>query len=105
MGVPYSQTIAGSGGTSPYTFGVTSGALPPGLTLTAAGLLSGTPTSAGTSTFTIRGTDAAGCAQTISYSIIASLAVPTLAGWELIALAMLLMLIGVMAMHRRTDQC
>lgn len=66
----YSQTIVGSGGTAPYTFAVTSGALPTGLTLTPAGVLAGTPTTAGTASFTIRGTDANGCFATVAYSIV-----------------------------------
>src|SRR6185312_6936794 len=61
VGVAYSQTIVGSGGNAPYSFGVTSGTLPAGVTLTAAGLLAGTPTTAGSSTFTIRGTDVDAC--------------------------------------------
>jgi hypothetical protein len=61
VGVAYSQTLTGSGGTAPYTFTVRSGTLPAGLTLTPAGLLSGTPTTAGSSTVVIRGTDANGC--------------------------------------------
>src|SRR5205814_1237478 len=44
IGTSYSQTLTGSGGTSPYTFAITAGSLPNGLTLTTAGLLSGTPT-------------------------------------------------------------
>ena len=59
IGVAYSQQIQASGGTTPYAFTVI-GALPPGLTLSPAGVLSGTPTSAGTSTFNIRATDANG---------------------------------------------
>jgi hypothetical protein len=61
VGIPYSQTITASGGTTPYTFAVTAGALPPGLSLSSAGLLSGTLTSAGNYTFTVTATDAAGC--------------------------------------------
>ena len=45
----------------PQPAGDASGALPAGLTLTAAGVLSGTPTTAGITVFTIRGTDASGC--------------------------------------------
>ena len=70
VGIAYSQTIAGSGGTAPYGFSVTAGTLPAGLTLTAAGALAGTPTSAGTSTFTIRGTDANGCVGSVAYTIV-----------------------------------
>jgi len=57
QGVAYSQTLTASGGTAPYTFSFT-GALPTGLTLTPAGLLSGTPTATGPFTFTVTATDA-----------------------------------------------
>ncbi len=53
----YNQTITASGGTGPYGFAVTAGALPAGLTLSPAGLLSGTPTAGGTFNFTITATD------------------------------------------------
>jgi uncharacterized protein YhjY with autotransporter beta-barrel domain len=56
-GVAYSQAITASGGTAPYTYAVTSGALPPGLTLSAAGVLSGTPNGDGTFNVTITATD------------------------------------------------
>ena len=52
-----SQQIAAAGGTSPYSFAVTAGTLPPGLTLSAAGALRGTPTIPGSYTFTITATD------------------------------------------------
>ena len=78
VGVPYSQTITGSGGTAPYTFTVTSGALPAGLTLTPAGVVSGTPTANAISTFTIRGTDANGCFAELTYVVLIAAAVPTL---------------------------
>jgi hypothetical protein len=77
VGSPYSQTIVGSGGTPPYTFSVTVGTLPAGLTLTSAGVLAGTPTTTGTSTFTIRGTDAnklASCFAELSYTILVNAA-------------------------------
>jgi hypothetical protein len=70
VGTAYSVTITGNGGTAPYTFGVTSGALPTGLTLTAPGVLAGTPATAATSTFTVRGTDANGCFASVTYSIV-----------------------------------
>lgn len=49
VGTPYSFTFgAPTGGVGPYTFSVTAGSsLPPGLALSAAGVLSGTPTTAG----------------------------------------------------------
>src|ERR1017187_6785291 len=60
VGVPFnSGPITVTGGTSPYTFSIGSGSLPPGLTLnTSTGAVTGTPTAAGT--FTIKVTDADG---------------------------------------------
>jgi len=55
----YTQTLAASGGTAPYTWTVTAGsALPTGLTLSSAGVISGTPTVEGTFTTSITVTDA-----------------------------------------------
>lgn len=56
----YSQSLAASGGTSTYTWSVTSGSLPTGLTLSSGGALSGTPTVGGTFNFTVTATDGAG---------------------------------------------
>lgn len=67
--VPYSVQLSATGGTAPYTFAVTSGALPAGLTLSTAGLLSGTPTAPGTFTFTVTATDDAGCTGFRVYTI------------------------------------
>ncbi|AVF40216.1 autotransporter outer membrane beta-barrel domain-containing protein [Pandoraea apista] len=58
-GQAYRQTITASGGTLPYRFTVTNGALPAGLSLDpVSGLLAGTPLTTGVSTFTITATDA-----------------------------------------------
>jgi large repetitive protein len=55
--VSYQETITATGGAAPYTFSVTSGALPPGLSMSpSTGVISGTPT-AGSYTFTITATD------------------------------------------------
>lgn len=59
VGVAYSQSINASGGVAPYSFAVTSGTLPAGLTLQADGALSGTPTAAGAFNFTVTATDSA----------------------------------------------
>lgn len=56
-GSSVSQSITASGGTSPYTYAITSGALPQGLNLSSNGALSGTPTTAGAYSFTITATD------------------------------------------------
>ena len=61
IGQPYSTTLAAEGGTQPYTWTVTGGALPPGLTLDGeAGIIAGTPTTAGTFGFVVTVTDANG---------------------------------------------
>lgn len=46
---PYSATLAATGGSGSYTWTTVSGTLPDGVTLSAGGVLSGTPTAAGTS--------------------------------------------------------
>ena len=58
--VAYSTTLAASGGIAPLTWSIALGTLPAGITLSTTGLLSGTPTASGTSTFTVRATDGAG---------------------------------------------
>jgi hypothetical protein len=57
VGASYSQTLAATGGTTPYVWTPASGTLPAGLTLSAGGMISGTPTAAGTSNFTVQVTD------------------------------------------------
>jgi len=55
VGTPYSTTLAASGGTGALSWSVVSGTLPGGVTLKSpTGQLTGNPTTAGTSTFTIR---------------------------------------------------
>jgi len=56
----YNQTVTASGGTAPYTYAVTAGALPAGMTLSSAGALSGTPAAGGSFNFTITATDSTG---------------------------------------------
>jgi len=70
VGTPYNQTVSASGGASPYTFSVTSGALPGGLILNASsGAITGTPNIAGTSNFSITATDTNGCSGTRLYTM------------------------------------
>lgn len=59
-GVQYSTTITTTGGVQPVQYTLASGSLPPGLALNTAGTILGTPTSHGTSTFTINVTDNVG---------------------------------------------
>lgn len=56
-GSAYSETITAQGGTSPYTFAVTAGALPTGTSMSSGGVISGTATAAGTFSFTVTVTD------------------------------------------------
>ena len=54
VGQSYSQTLAATGGSGAKTWSVTSGSLPAGLSLSSAGVISGTPTTAQTSGFTVQ---------------------------------------------------
>jgi hypothetical protein len=69
VGVSYSDTLAASSGTAPYSWAVTAGALPPGLALSTGGVLSGTPTTAGSYTFTVTVTDANSLTASASYTV------------------------------------
>lgn len=103
VGQAFSQTLTASGGTAPYTFSVAAGALPTGLTLSAAGglgLIAGTPTANGTYTFTIRATDALGCLVDVPYTVIITTAVPTMPEMFLILLALVLTSVGYMHLRK-----
>ena len=72
-GTPYSATVAAAGGTTPYTFAVSSGSLPAGLLLDAStGVISGTPSSTGSRTFTIKVTDKNSLVATKEFTITVS---------------------------------
>jgi len=80
IGTAYSQTLTTTGGTAPYTYALDSGALPAGLTLSNAGVLSGTPTAAGTFNFVVRSTDSTGgTAATATRSYALTIAAATIA--------------------------
>ncbi|WP_338873119.1 putative Ig domain-containing protein [Myxococcus stipitatus] len=59
-GEPYTTTLASSGGKAPFSWRVSQGVLPSGLSLSSDGVISGTPTTAGTSSFNVVVEDAAG---------------------------------------------
>ena len=67
-GTSYSASLSASGGTPGYTWSIASGSLPAGLTISSAGVISGTPTASGTSTFTVAVKDSGSPAQTASVS-------------------------------------
>ncbi|GAB3843873.1 hypothetical protein GCM10028822_00530 [Hymenobacter terrigena] len=79
QGTAYSQTITASGGTAPYSYAITAGALPTGLTLSTGGVLAGTPTGNGTSNFTVTATDAFGSTGAQAYTLV--IATPALVTW------------------------
>jgi hypothetical protein len=55
----YSETLIADGGTPPYSWSIASGNLPAGLSLSSAGLISGTPSAAGSYAFSVAVADAA----------------------------------------------
>lgn len=65
-----SFTLSASGGTSPYTWSATG--LPPGVSISSAGTVSGTPTTAGTYSVTASATDSKGAAGTTSFTFTVS---------------------------------
>ena len=70
-GENYSQTLTATGGQAPYSWTNISGALPPGLTLSTNGVISGTPAFTGTSNLIVMVTDAASntATQTLTLTI------------------------------------
>lgn len=73
VGDPYEQTLTSSGGTGAKTWTKT-GTLPAGLTLSAAGVLSGTPTAAGTPSITFKVTDSATPAVAVTKALVVTVA-------------------------------
>ncbi len=78
VGTVYNQTLTAAGGATPYSFNVSAGALPPGLSLSAAGQLTGTPTASGPAPFTIKATDANGCEGISQYTLTINALCPTI---------------------------
>ena len=70
VGAAYTTvTFQATGGTSPYHYAISGGALPAGMSLSAAGLLTGTPTAGGTFSFTVLVTDAESVTGSQTYSL------------------------------------
>ncbi|HEU4819463.1 beta strand repeat-containing protein, partial [Janthinobacterium sp.] len=79
IGVPYSQAMSASGGVAPYTYALDSGTLPPGITVSSSGVISGTVTATGAYVFAIKVTDStSGTPLTVTKNYSVSIAVPTL---------------------------
>jgi hypothetical protein len=60
LSASYTQQLTTILGAAPVSFSLSAGAMPPGMTLSLAGLVSGTPSMAAIFDFTVRATDAAG---------------------------------------------
>ena len=69
QGSSYSDSLSATGGSLPYTWSLASGSLPAGVSLDAAGNLSGTPSATGTSSFSVRVNDAASHTATANLAL------------------------------------
>ena len=83
-GVVYDERILAFGGDRPYTYSRIGGSLPPGLTLTSAGYLQGTPTTGGRYQFDVRAVDANSCSGSRSYTLIVGLCPAIVANPEML---------------------
>ena len=84
VGAAYVATLEAEGGNGALTWSLAAGVLPAGLTLSEDGFISGVPTTAGTSTFTVRVVDAddnvsAADASTKEFSLVVNVPVPPVA--------------------------
>jgi len=72
VGVPYSTSLTATGGKSPYTWHLTSGNPPAGLSMSSSGVVTGTPTTAGTYSVGLTVTDNSRPAQSrfIAFTVI-----------------------------------
>jgi hypothetical protein len=66
----FNQTLAATGGIAPYTYALTSGSLPAGMNLSTGGVLSGTPTAPGATSFTVSAMDSEGTPDTVNLPLV-----------------------------------
>ena len=69
VGTPYSHSLTATGGTGPYTWALASGSLPAGLSLSPAGVVTGTPTARGTFPFSVTVADFANPAHSTTHAM------------------------------------
>ena len=69
VGVPYVTKLGVSGGSPPFTWAISQGSLPQGVALFASGVISGTPTQAGSFTFTAAAQDIWGASASGSFTL------------------------------------
>lgn len=104
-GVLYNEVLTASGGVAPYTF-TENGPLPAGLSFTptspTTATISGIPTSPGCSTFIVTVIDANGVniCTPITYTICIAAGGPTLTGWGMVLLSILLVGTGFVMIRR-----
>jgi hypothetical protein len=68
-GASYSESMSAVGGTSPYTFSISAGSLPTGMTMNSSGAISGTPTALGLFLFTVQVQDVNGVTGSLQFGI------------------------------------
>lgn len=78
QGLPYNATLEAGGGVGPYTWTIDVGNLPAGLTMSETGVITGSPSNAGSVSFTVRVRDAIGTTSTKSLFIIVVIPPPPL---------------------------
>ncbi len=78
LATAFSQTLTSTGGIAPYTYNVSAGTLPTGLTLSSGGVISGTPTQRGSYSFTVRSVDSTGTPLEGFRSYTGTIQIPTL---------------------------
>lgn len=109
VGFAQSLSLQAAGGLAPYNFSVIADSLPPGMALSPAGLLNGTPSLAGSYAFSVRAADANGCLALRRYTLLVAAAltadipaqaIPTLPPLGLLLLGGLLSLTGWIVLRR-----
>ena len=78
VGTAYTEAFAASGGTAPYTWSVSEGALPAGLSLDPGGTLGGTPTAANVFSFTLRAVDQNNLSASKAFTLTVAASTPSL---------------------------
>ncbi len=109
VGFAQNVMLQAGGGMPPYTFSLIADSLPPGMSLSTGGQLSGTPTVAGSYSFSVRASDANGCLLVRRYTLnvaatlvgqVPAQAIPTLPLLGLLLLGALLSLTAWAVLRR-----